>query len=242
MAMACRLPRKAPRGPKSEMTKEQALPRNNTPKSNNPVEPLGQTGLRLQDASKLPGEELTRLRARVLYFRLRAHSTPTLTLRTGWLCEALECSPSSLSELLPSVRAHLKKRWGVNSRPVSGGWRFESKLAKEDKDHKQDIVKVFEYWQGLYGRSRAKLDTKRRSRILARLKEGFSSRELAMAIAGAKYDEFLMGKNKLGKSYTEIHTLLRDTTQVERLILLYEDGIKNKKQGARKRMIKAGKR
>lgn len=76
--------------------------------------------------------------------------------------------------------------------------------------------RVFEFWQKEHGHPLAKFDRKRRSRILARLAEGFTVRELCLAIRGAKQDKFLMGDG--GRVYDGIQTILRDADQVERLV------------------------
>lgn len=82
------------------------------------------------------------------------------------------------------------------------------------------VTKVFEFWKREHGHPKAKLERKRRSRIKARLREGFTGRELCIAIRGAKRDAFLMGQNQDGKVYDGLQTLLRDAEQVERLMAL----------------------
>jgi hypothetical protein len=82
------------------------------------------------------------------------------------------------------------------------------------------VTKVFDFWKQEHGHPKAKLERKRRSRIKARLREGFTGRELCIAIRGAKRDQFLMGQNSDGKVYDGLQTLLRDAEQVERLMAL----------------------
>lgn len=79
------------------------------------------------------------------------------------------------------------------------------------------VRRVFEAWQQDTGHYRKILDRKRGSRILARLREGFTPERLIVAISHRHNDPFLMGVNDRGRVYDEIETLLRDAAQVERL-------------------------
>ncbi|UAN58992.1 replication protein [Serratia sp. JSRIV004] len=76
---------------------------------------------------------------------------------------------------------------------------------------------VFDFWREAMNHPGAKLDAKRRGRIQARLKDGFSTDDLCKAIEGAKCDSWLMGGNPSKKVYDGIETVLRDAAQVERL-------------------------
>jgi hypothetical protein len=80
---------------------------------------------------------------------------------------------------------------------------------------------VFDHWRSVHGHPNAKLDSKRRARIRARMREGFTNEQLFDALEGAKFDRFLMGEDKnSSRVYDGIETLLRDRAQVERLIEL----------------------
>ena len=86
-----------------------------------------------------------------------------------------------------------------------------------------DARSVFEFWKATHCHQRARLDAKRQRRIQSRLREGFSVRDLKQAIYGAKFDDFLMGREaRSSRVYDGLETLLRDAAQVERLIELYE--------------------
>lgn len=82
------------------------------------------------------------------------------------------------------------------------------------------VSKVFDYWRKVHDHPRAKLDGKRRRRILARRREGFTGKELCQAIKGAKLDAHLMGESRSseGRVYDGLQTILRDAEQVERLM------------------------
>lgn len=97
----------------------------------------------------------------------------------------------------------------------------ESEEARQKaKEQAEVVTKIFDFWKLEHGHPKAKLDRKRRSRIKARLRDQFTPREICQAIRGAKHDKFLMGENESGRVYDDIHTLLRDAAQVERLIEL----------------------
>lgn len=89
-----------------------------------------------------------------------------------------------------------------------------------DGETRAKVRKIFEFWQREHGHPTAKLDTKRDTRIRARLREGFEVRQLCIAIRNAKNDPFLMGENDTRRRYDGIETLLRDAAQVERLAAL----------------------
>lgn len=76
---------------------------------------------------------------------------------------------------------------------------------------------VFDFWVSETNRRNPKFDAKRQKRIRARLDEGFGVGELIEAIRNAKHDAFLMGDNDRKQVYNDLHTLLRDAAQVERL-------------------------
>lgn len=94
--------------------------------------------------------------------------------------------------------------------------------AKQDKT-KAQVVEVFEHWKSAMGHPGSRLGPDKERRIKARLKEGYSVEQLCGAIDGALRDEFLMGRDpKSPRKYDGIETLLRDGSQVERLLSYLE--------------------
>jgi hypothetical protein len=81
----------------------------------------------------------------------------------------------------------------------------------------RQILEVFEFWQAETGHSKAILDERRKSRIRARLRQGFTVERLKAAIRNRRNKPFLMGENDTGTVYDDLHTLLRDAAQVEKL-------------------------
>jgi hypothetical protein len=87
-----------------------------------------------------------------------------------------------------------------------------------------DARRVFDFWVKDTGKAKAKFVAKRRTRIEARLREGYTVDELCAAITHRRNDLNLMGQNDRGTVYDGISTLLRDGEQVERLRDLTEPG------------------
>lgn len=92
---------------------------------------------------------------------------------------------------------------------------------------------VFYYWATMHRKREGStiLDTKRRSRLVARLSEGDFLQTLDMmlyAVEGSLKDPNLMGQNETGTKYTGVETIFRDRGQVERLadlVTKYKRGI-----------------
>jgi len=79
---------------------------------------------------------------------------------------------------------------------------------------------VFRYWAERVGKDpkRTVFDAKRRTRLMARLKENHDNvAELLSVVDAAVTDEFHMGNNDRGTQFLEIQTLFRDRESVEKL-------------------------
>jgi hypothetical protein len=97
----------------------------------------------------------------------------------------------------------------------------EAKAKQERERLRAQVRDVFERWRQDTGHYKATLDDKRGRRIAARLREGFTPDELALAITHRRNDPWLMGETERStRVYDDIETLLRDRAQVERLIRL----------------------
>ncbi len=156
----------------------------------------------------------------------------------GWLLhDYLEYQPSRKSQESLSKKRSAARKQSVNKtktkcrqvddkdtnkNPTKGtgtGTGTNKKKEAPEKPPRRlgDARQVFDFWVTETGRVNPKFDAKRQARIRARFDEGFNVGELIEAIRNAKHDPFLMGANDKKKTYTEIHTLLRDAAQVERL-------------------------
>lgn len=86
---------------------------------------------------------------------------------------------------------------------------------KEDTVEKDSINKVFKFWQLTMKKPRAKLDNSRRSKISARLRDGYTVEQLRDAIAGCALSEWHMGNNPNSRAYNDITLICRDAEKVE---------------------------
>lgn len=87
----------------------------------------------------------------------------------------------------------------------------------------ESIRAIFENWQMILGKCRAKLDAKRAARIKARLSDGFTVDDLLLVPHGVLRSPFHCGHNDRGTIYHEIETIYRDAAQVEKFIALAEE-------------------
>ena len=81
-----------------------------------------------------------------------------------------------------------------------------------------DVQKVFEHWQAMMNHPKSKLDKKRRNRVEAALKMGYSAEELKQAIDGCSKTPFNQGQNDRGQRYDDIELILRDASHIDRFI------------------------
>lgn len=83
-----------------------------------------------------------------------------------------------------------------------------------------EVQQVFDVWLNEHvepsHQDQAKLNTKRRRAIEARLREGYTADRLIAAIRGVKRSPYHMGENESGTKYTDLVTVLRDGAQVEK--------------------------
>lgn len=124
------------------------------------------------------------------------------------------------------------------SRPVPLDTSSNEEVVDLSKSTTQER-EVFKHWVREYKRDskRTKLNAKRRQKIRARLREGYSVEDLCVAIRGAKQDDWLMGRDPQSPGYDDLVTLLRDGAQVERLIALYKPPKKPKPKRSRAEWI-----
>ena len=93
--------------------------------------------------------------------------------------------------------------------------------------HDQEVLEVFDYWKVTFKHPNAKLDTKRKTRILNHLKNGFNPNDLKAAIYGATKSPWHMGDNPTKTVYDKIDTIFRDSDQVEHFIDLSTKTVSN---------------
>ena len=80
------------------------------------------------------------------------------------------------------------------------------------------IREVYEYWRDKTGHHQARLLPERAQKIRARLKQGFSVKELCVAIDGCLLSPHHTGDNEAGEQYTWIETIMKNGSSVEKHI------------------------
>lgn len=85
------------------------------------------------------------------------------------------------------------------------------------------VLKLFHLWREVYNHPRALLDPKRKKKIQAALKIGYSVAELEKAIRGYKFSKFHMGENDRNTPYDGLDVILRDAEHIDRGIQLWEN-------------------
>lgn len=80
------------------------------------------------------------------------------------------------------------------------------------------VQEIFDHWVAVHGKRQAKLNGKRRQKIAARLREGYSMDDLKAAIEGCRASEFHMGANAEKKVYDDLALICRDGSQVEKFV------------------------
>ena len=89
-----------------------------------------------------------------------------------------------------------------------------------ERDGSGDVRTVFEFWKQAMGHPRAKLDSKRQTKIKARLKDGYTVEDLCKAVDGCRRSPHHMGENDQGAVYDDIELICRDATKVDRFMAL----------------------
>jgi hypothetical protein len=80
----------------------------------------------------------------------------------------------------------------------------------------ETIQTIFDYWKSVMGKDgKSKLTQKRKSKIKARLKDGFEPREICEAINGCAKSPHHMGQNDTGAIYDDLELICRDDSKVK---------------------------
>ncbi|HEY6244586.1 MAG TPA: hypothetical protein VIX17_11590 [Pyrinomonadaceae bacterium] len=95
---------------------------------------------------------------------------------------------------------------------------------EEKESRSATAVSVFDYWKKESGHVHAHFTDKRRSRVVARLKQGYSAEQLQTAIRGCLASPFHRGQNDTGEKYDDLELICRDGEHVEKFIAISENG------------------
>lgn len=100
----------------------------------------------------------------------------------------------------------------------------------------ESVRVVFEYWRTTTGK-RGKLSEKRKTKIKARLREGYTVEDLKLAIDGLSASDWHNGRNPRtqGRKYLELEQVTRDGTRVEKFMAM---GARQREQESRSDIFK----
>lgn len=108
----------------------------------------------------------------------------------------------------------------------------------EKESRSATAVSIFDYWREQSGHAHAQFTDKRRSRVMARLKQGYSVEQLQSAIRGNLASPFHSGQNDSGQKFDDLELVCRDGEHVEQFIAISENGVsRNGKPTASERRI-----
>ena len=81
------------------------------------------------------------------------------------------------------------------------------------------LVEVFEFWRNAMEKSgTTKLDSKRKSKIEQRLRDGYTVEQIKRAIINCSKTPHNMGQNDRGQKYNDIELICRDAANLERFM------------------------
>jgi len=101
-----------------------------------------------------------------------------------------------------------------------------------DNDKKQSLTNndkarlVFDLWQRVMKKPRAKLNRKREKAIIDRIKEGYEGEDFKDAILGCARSDFHMGYNDRNTQYNDIELICRNGVNLEKFIELNAEIVK----------------
>ena len=82
----------------------------------------------------------------------------------------------------------------------------------------KEIDRIFDYWRETMQHPRAKLDSKRRTKIDKALKLGYTESELKQAVLGCSVTPHNMGVNDRNQRYDSVELIFRDADHIDRFI------------------------
>lgn len=115
--------------------------------------------------------------------------------------------PASIAKELKSIVAWIER-----------GQPEPQKGKKTDDAEEKVVLELFQYWLRATGRAggQTKLTDKRRTRIRARLRDGYTVRDLRAAIDGCANSAFHKGENDRNQRYDDLELIFRNGENVEK--------------------------
>lgn len=123
-------------------------------------------------------------------------------------------------QVFDSVRT--KDEHNANKSELS--YSYSSSISKKKKvttvtcPPTSDAVDVFEYWQLVLSKQQFSLTPARKTKILSRLRDGFTVDQLKQVIDTVSKDPFYCGENDRGKEYVDFKTIFKTKDKVEEFL------------------------
>lgn len=83
------------------------------------------------------------------------------------------------------------------------------------QEHMSSAKEIFEYWQKIMNHPQSKFTNDRKTKVEARLKEGYTKEQIIQAIDGCASSEHHMGKNDQGTVYDDLTLICRNGSKLE---------------------------
>lgn len=137
---------------------------------------------------------------------------------------------------LLNLRGVVSDEGGVVTEDHNGSDRRSQPVVTEDHTNRQKAIvnepskvktgifrsdparDIFEYWQGIMEKPRAKFGADQRKKINARLEEGWEPDLLKQAVDGCKASDWHMGANPRNRRYDSIDLIFRNAGKVQEFI------------------------
>lgn len=155
----------------------------------------------------MTGDEVDRLRARVLRYLVESRPDGHCRLGLGRVCELLECSPAEALTVVERACEYLPAT-------VDASATDKTLTLSITTDVRSDAVQeVFEHWIAATKRDpkRTKLTTDRRRKVNARLGEGYTVDDLKAAVDGNMLSDF-----HVENGYTDLVHALKSGANVDK--------------------------
>lgn len=81
--------------------------------------------------------------------------------------------------------------------------------------YSREVASIFTHWCAVMGKPRAKLTADRRTKVEARLREGFTEEDIKRGVDGCKKSSWHMGDNPSGRPYNDLAHICKGGSTLE---------------------------
>lgn len=98
--------------------------------------------------------------------------------------------------------------------------RLPAEIVSKNEEKRKQLLdntrEIFEHWKAVMEKPRAQLTADRSAKIHARLNEGYSTRDIKLAIDGCANSAYHRGQNDTGMSYDDLEFICRHGSKIEK--------------------------